>query len=51
VLLIAPHPDDEVLGAGGTIARLSEASTPCSLTSYPAITMVSPSMTLAGPVR
>ena len=23
VLIIAPHPDDEVLGAGGTIARLS----------------------------
>jgi N-acetylglucosamine malate deacetylase 1 len=25
VLAIAPHPDDEVLGAGGTIARLSDA--------------------------
>jgi LmbE family N-acetylglucosaminyl deacetylase len=25
VLAIAPHPDDEVLGAGGTLARLSDA--------------------------
>ena len=25
VLVIAPHPDDEVLGAGGTVARLSDA--------------------------
>ena len=25
VLVIAPHPDDEVLGVGGTMARLSDA--------------------------
>jgi LmbE family N-acetylglucosaminyl deacetylase len=25
LLVLAPHPDDEVLGAGGTIARLSDA--------------------------
>ncbi len=27
LVVIAPHPDDEVLGAGGTIARLAEAGT------------------------
>ncbi len=26
VLIIAPHPDDEVLGAGGTMARLADAN-------------------------
>ena len=25
VLIIAPHPDDEILGAGGTIARFADA--------------------------
>ena len=27
VVIIAPHPDDETLGAGGTIARLVENGT------------------------
>ena len=30
-LVIAPHPDDEVLGAGGTIARLVESGTDVSV--------------------
>ena len=27
VLIIAPHPDDEVLGCGGTIKRLTSSGT------------------------
>ena len=30
-LVIAPHPDDETLGAGGTIARLVENGTDVSV--------------------
>ena len=30
-VVIAPHPDDETLGAGGTIARLVENGTDVSI--------------------